>query len=529
VTAPTIPFRRETAAPAAAGYMDVLRQIELAQAQAVTTRIPAPATRTPDAPDPLPGPAARPRDDHRGRHRLRGGGEALLAPGADRAGTLAASRSGAGHALVSAALLAGCAAWGWRHALAVRAAIGGGGSAFGLLYAVTFLALAWLAVLYALDRPHRASPGDREVLDGLNVTVAVPLFNEDPEIARQSLLSMTVQDRLPDHVCVVDDGSTAADYAAVRADLAAAMAAAGVRFSWQRTANGGKRHAQAAAFRATPDADVYLTVDSDSILDRRAVAELLAPFAGPRVQSVAGVFLTANNTATLLARVLDLVYLPSQPMLRGGMSVMGSVLVNSGAIAAYRAEAVREALPVYLGETFFGVPVGFSDDSLLTLLAALKGSTVHQPSAFAFAAMPETLSFHRRQYLRWMRGSFIRSWWRFRYLPLRSYAWWWHLACWVLSTVSAWAFADVVVTAVVRGEFRQSFILVPAVAGWALALPYLTVSRSDEPFASRLLTWSLAPLAVLWALTVLRAWRWYGAATCRETGWGTRQRIEVSL
>jgi hyaluronan synthase len=431
--------------------------------------------------------------------------------------------------VVSAVLLAGCAVWGARHVQAARAVLGGGGSTPGELYALTFAVLAWQVILYALDRPFRASPLEQAALDMLQVAIAVPCYNEDPCLLRASLLSMLGQDRLPDRIHVTDDGSTAADYSKVREELAARAAAAGVRFGWTRTANGGKRHAHAVAVDATPDADIYVTVDSDSVLDPQAVRELLAPFADPRVQSVAGVFLSANNTTTLLARILDLAYLPVQLMVRGGMSVRGSVLVNSGAVAAYRAQAFRDALPVYLGETFMGVPVGFSDDSMLTLLALLRGRTVQQPTAFAFAAMPEKFSHHRRQYVRWMRGSFIRSWWRFRYLPLNSYAWWQHLAGWVLSAVSGWAFADVIVMAAVHGQFRWTFLLVPVIAGYGLALPYLTVSRSDESFASRLATWSLAPLAVFWALTVLRAWRWYGAVTCRNTGWGTRQEIEIKL
>jgi hyaluronan synthase len=512
-----------------------LARLEPAAARAVTEAIPRvpmipaiPTNRTPDARTaPLPGPAQAAGDRRRRDRRVGRDGTAALEEGQGPAGpvALSASRSGAGAALAATALLAGCAAWGARHALAARAVTAGGGTGLAELYAITFLALAWQVILYAIDRPFRS----RRPAVPVNVTIAVPCYNEDPAILRASLLSMTAQDRLPDHVYVVDDGSTAADYRAVRLEAAAAMAAAGVRFSWARTPNGGKRQAHAVAVRATPDAGVYVTVDSDSILDRRAVGELLAPFADSRVRSVAGVFLASNNAATLLARVLDLVYLPSQLLGRGGMSVMGSVLVNSGALAAYRADVVREALPAYLGETFAGRPVGFSDDSFLTLQAFLKGRTVHQASAFAFAAMPEKFSHHRRQYLRWMRGSFIRSWWRFRYLPLLSYAYWWHLAGWVLSAVSTWALADAVVLGALHGELRWPYLLVPAVAGYGLALPYLTVRRSDETLASRLLTWSLAPVAVLWAFTVLRAFRWWGALTCLETGWGTRQKIEVKL
>lgn len=54
--------------------------------------------------------------------------------------------------------------------------------------------------------------------------------------------------------------------------------------------------------------------------------------------------------------------------------------------------------------------------------------------------------------------------------------------------------------------------------------------RSDERIRNRVGTWLLMPLAVVFAWTVLRCMRWYGAATCANTGWGTRQGgAEVSL
>jgi hyaluronan synthase len=104
-----------------------------------------------------------------------------------------------------------------------------------------------------------------------------------------------------------------------------------------------------------------------------------------------------------------------------------------------------------------------------------------------------------------------------------------HLTGWALSAVSAWAFVEVYVLGALSGSLRWSYLLVPVALGYAAALPYLTVSRSDETFRSRLLTWSLAPLAVVWALTVLRVFRWWGAITCRDTGWGTRQTVEITL
>jgi hyaluronan synthase len=427
---------------------------------------------------------------------------------------------------VIAVLLAAVAAWGFRRAMTAEAIWGGAGTSLGALYLITFVVLAWQAVLYAIDRPRKTAA--RHAVAALRTVVAVPCYNEDPAILRRSLLSMLGQTRLPGHVFVVDDGSDKADYAQVRDEFRARAEAIGVKVTWVRTKNGGKRHAHAVAVRGTPEADIYITIDSDGILDPNAIQQLLAPFTDRTVQSVAGIVLAANNRGTVLARILDLLYLPAQLTNRAGLSVMGSVLVNSGALAAYRASAVREALPVYLGEKFFGRPVGFSDDSMLTLLAYLRGRTLQQSSAFVFAAMPEQLSHHARQYLRWMRGSFIRSWWRFRYLPIRSYAYWWHLVSWMLTATALWAFTNLYIIGPYEGKFQLSYIVVPVLLGYATMLPYLTVRRSDEPFWSRVLTWLLAPLAVLWSYTVLRAWRWYGAITCRKTGWGTRKKIEIT-
>ncbi|MGA4850924.1 hypothetical protein ACOBQB_33515 [Streptomyces sp. G5(2025)] len=92
--------------------------------------------------------------------------------------------------------------------------------------------------------------------------------------------------------------------------------------------------------------------------------------------------------------------------------------MNSGPLAAYRAGIIRDNLGSYLNETFMGRPVMFSDDSLLTLYAQERGLTVQQPTAVVFTAVPEKWSHFSRMYLRWMRGSTIRSVWRMRYLSM---------------------------------------------------------------------------------------------------------------
>ena len=430
---------------------------------------------------------------------------------------------------IAVATLIAIAVWTAHHVVVTLEAIHGEGSQFGLLFTAGFLFIGVQTVLYYLERPVGAwTWHEREILDRLHVTVPVPVYNEDPELLRRCLWSLLQQDRRPDLIFVVDDGSTKVRYDALWSEFAWAASAAGVRFRWTRTVNQGKRHAQGVAFANTPNTDIYVTIDSDALLGPTAIRELLRPFRDDDVQSVAGVVLASNASKNLLTRFTDLWFVTAQLVTRSGLSSLGSVLVNSGPLAAYRGEVVRDNLDGYLNETFAGRKVSFSDDSMLTLYAKMRGKTVQQPSAVVLSAMPETVSHHLRQYVRWMRGSTIRSCWRFRYLPLNSAAFWIHAATWLQMIVSTMLVVILFVVAPLTGVAIAPHMLVITVCiALAQALRYMTYQRSDTSTADQLLTLATFPIAALWAFFVLRAVRWYGMATCLKTGWGTRQDVEV--
>ncbi|MCD2196150.1 glycosyltransferase [Actinomycetospora endophytica] len=430
--------------------------------------------------------------------------------------------------MIAAVTLIGFGVWAAHHAVAASYTFTGRGTQFGLLFLVAFVMLGVQTVLYYLESPYTTTPEQDRELDALRVVIPVPVYNEDPGLLRECLWSMLGQRRLPGLVYVVDDGSKL-DYSALRDEYVVAAAAVGVEVRWVRTANGGKRHAQGLVFADTPDADVYVTVDSDAILVPDAIEEVLKPLADPRVQSVAGIVLAANARKNLLTRVTDLWFVTGQLVDRSAASTTGSVLVNSGPLAAYRGGMVRDHLESYLNETFFGRGVEFSDDSMLTIFALTRGKAVQQPTAFALTAMPENLSHHLRQYLRWMRGAFIRSWWRFKYLPLSSVAFWNHLVAWAQMLIATMLFLLLfIIGPAAAGGISPLLFVVPVIVGFAQSLRYLTIRRSDESVWSQLATLALSPVATLWAFTVLRVVRWYGMATCLKTGWGTREEIEVT-
>lgn len=438
--------------------------------------------------------------------------------------------------LVTALVLLAVVVWGVWHVFSVQAFFAGHGSRFTFLFVLTYFLLAGQITFAYLDRPTKVTPQQHAALDELNVVVAVPVYNEDPEALRLGLESLLQQMRRVQYIHIVENGPRGKDYQNVISWLTIAAPTYGVQWRWDYNKRASKRHAQGVVFRSHPEADIFFTVDSDGLQDRNALRELLKPLVDPLVTSVAGIVLALNNQENILARFTDLWFVTSQLIARSAQSVWKSVLVNSGPIAVYRADIVRENLDVYLSETFGGKYVEFSDDSMLTLFAKLayggKAKTVQQPTAFAFSLMPVRVRHHLRQWERWMRGSTIRSFWRFRYLQMASPAYWLHLWTWMQTflsvAVSVWLF--IAYHNSLTWQLALTFVLVPILLGYVQSLKYLTIRRSDVSAWSKAFNYFLLPLALIWALTVLRFVRWYAVATILRMDWGTRKNgVEVGL
>lgn len=400
-----------------------------------------------------------------------------------------------------------------------------------LLWTALFLAAGHQVLLAWRDKPFTATDEQQAELDRLHLSVNVPLYNESPEIVDRVMFALHRQSRLPQRIDVVDDGSRAeyrAAYEEIRDHWAPLFTAAGVVFSWTRQANAGKRHAQAVTFVDAPDG-IVVTLDSDTALERGALAEVLKPFADPRVFSVAGVEIAFNARRNLLTRINTLRQITWQLVQCSALNRRGQMLVNRGTFAAYRTVVVQERLAAYLGETFMGKPVKYSDDSLLTLYALSHGRAVQQLTAFQLPEYPEYVSHALRQWARWMRGSTIRSLWRAKYLPVGSYGWfmntlsWWQFVTASMAYLYVWAFLPA------EGRFGLASVAIAVACTYLMPLRALLIDRSDETSVQQLDTFLLAPLSWAWSLLVLRPLRLYGALTCANNGWGTRSAVEVGF
>lgn len=370
------------------------------------------------------------------------------------------------------------------------------------------------------DKPFTVTERQQRYLDTLHVVVAIPVFNEDPALLDRCVYSLVNSSRPPQCVHAVFDGPSG-DYTRLEAHWSGWWGPTEVMFT-RLPRNKGKKWAQSEVFSNHPEADVFITVDSDTTLEPHAIEEGMKPFASPRVASVAGIEEIYNKWANGLTMICAVRNTVSQLIAWSTQSVFGDVLINRGTYALYRAWIIREIIPAYLNETFLGRAVKLGDDSALTLFSRAHGRTVQQVTAFCLPMYPQTLSHHFRQWLRWARGGSVRNYWRIRYLSMRSWSWWWVAIGLYYIPVSA-VFPVLYGLAWPQSKYVLGYIGVIMIS-WAYAVSprSLCIRRAGESWAAQLLLMLMYPVGVVWTSVVLRPVRLYGIFTCLKQGWVTR-------
>jgi hyaluronan synthase len=361
----------------------------------------------------------------------------------------------------------------------------------------------------------------------LRVGVVVPFYNEDPAILRRSLMSIDKQSYKPRYVFVVDDGSSSPAARQMARQWAASRPYATVIHQL----NAGKREALAQGFRALRGkVDVFLCVDSDTVLERHAIWHGIAPFNDPKVAAVTGTVMALNPDRGMLPRLLDLRYVNAFLYERAAYSRLGSVLCVCGSLAFWRADVIEQRLDEFLNQSFLGQRMTYGDDRHLTNLSLLHGKVVLAKDAVARTAVPERSGHLIRQQIRWGKSFFRESWFALSHLSPRRISWW--LAA--VESIS-WAgfsiglLTTAMILPVVTGEFRLLDYL-----GWVILAGY---GRSVHVFSVRRPDWSrweqfgaflLAPAYGILHVMVLLPLRIYSLCTLHKTEWGTRSVVEVA-
>lgn len=236
-------------------------------------------------------------------------------------------------------------------------------------------------------------------------TVIVPAYNEGKQVWA-TLMSLSEGDYPKEklQLLAIDDGSKDDTWYWMKE----AKKVLGDRLSiYQQPENKGKRHALYRGFQLGKG-EVFVTVDSDSIVAKDTLRNLVSPFVvNDKCGAVAGNIRVLNNEKkALLPKMLDVSFVLSFEFVRSAESSLESVLCTPGALAAYRSEAVFKVLPEWINQTFMGQPSDIGEDRAMTNMILKQGYHVlFQRNAYAYTNVPEKYKGLYKMFIRWGRSN----------------------------------------------------------------------------------------------------------------------------
>jgi hyaluronan synthase len=386
--------------------------------------------------------------------------------------------------------------------------------AYGFLMYGAFI---WRVVLWRRYRPMPAV--EESALPG--VSVIIPAFNEGP-LVRQSILSAASSrypaDRL--EIIVIDDGSDDDTWDHICA--AARLVGDRVRIvAMRQSRNLGKRHALHRGFGAARG-DVFVTTDSDSILEPDALANAVSPLVRDgRIGCVAGCVRVLNPHDSIFTRFLKCTFSLSFRFVRAYQNEFRGVFCTPGALSVYRADVVRRVASEWVSQRFLGRACTTGEDRAMTNLFLREGwLTAYQGNAVVHAKMPHTYRGMTNMFLRWARSNLRETAFLFGFLfsNFRTS----HLNAFRLNMILA----------------SLSLMMPPLLIFNGLSLSLL-VDGFSHRHAALMLFWSATMAWIYWRNERDSDWVWlfayqffwvpcvswiipYAALTLRDNGWLTR-------
>ena len=237
------------------------------------------------------------------------------------------------------------------------------------------------------------------------VTAVIPMFNEGRAI-QETLRSLLDQaypaDKL--RIICVDDCSSDDSFEIARE---IARTSNGRLRVIRNRSNLGKRRSIIRATRMT-DSEIILSVDSDVVVDKNAVAEIVRRFTEPRIAAVGGWVDIRNKHDNWLTRMQVIKYWYGYYFLKNLEWGFRRVMCLSGCLTAYRRSVLVELEPVLEKRSIFGVPIKYGEDRFLTRQIIKAGYlTTMTLAARCRTFVPNTLPSYFSQQLRWRRSNIV--------------------------------------------------------------------------------------------------------------------------
>lgn len=272
---------------------------------------------------------------------------------------------------------------------------------FATIYSAVMLVVTLFRVLLVTRYRPIQSLSDTDLP---SVSVIIPAYNEGPDVAKS--IESIARSNYPHEklqIIAVDDGS--------KDDTWVHMERMAKRYpdivcAIRMDKNGGKRQGMRVGF-ALAAGDVLVTMDSDSVVERDALRNLVTPIAAdPTVGSVAGNVKVLNRDAGILPRMMRASFVMAFDFTRAYQSQFRTVQCTPGAFSAYRRSAVEEVLNNWNHQTWMGKPSTIAEDRALSNLILRQGhEIIFQSNAVVWTNVPTTYKTMAKMYQRWERGN----------------------------------------------------------------------------------------------------------------------------
>lgn len=225
------------------------------------------------------------------------------------------------------------------------------------------------------------------------VSVIIPAWNEEVGILNtvKSVLSNYYRNL---EVIVVNDGSTDSTHEVVEKFIANYKGSRKIKYFSKK--NGGKSSALNLGIRKSAGS-IIITVDADSAMDKKTVANFVKRYRDPSVMCVAG-NVKIGNHKTLIGLMQSIEYLGGFYFKKAD-SMFGSIYIVGGAAASYRRQVFRK-----IG--LFDKGTSTEDIEMSTRIQQARMKIAYADDAIVYTEGPSDIKSLIKQRLRWKYGRF---------------------------------------------------------------------------------------------------------------------------
>lgn len=271
-----------------------------------------------------------------------------------------------------------------------------------------FIIYIWIVFMLRWLLSKRYKPYMEEHFE--EVSAVIPVYNENFSLFRRCLKS--VRGENPKEIIVIINGG--GDNESKLEEIAVSFSA-----SVYKLPEAAKRPAVALGIKKA-QGSITLLLDSDTVLTKGALKELLKPFKDKKVGGATSTQMIINSRTSIVRKFAgwmeDIRFAISQK----AQSSFGAVGCLPGRFIAFRRELIIDCLDKFVNEKFLGQPCNSGDDRYLTSHVLKKGyKTIMQSTSLVYTNCPDTFIGFLKQQLRWARSSqretFISFTWLYRH------------------------------------------------------------------------------------------------------------------